>query len=178
MKASYLHAAAEPEQQQEQQQSDLVRSLPKVRQAAPPPEAVAVQHSSSYLYRQRRQEVMSGYDQCHVSALRCCILNAHAFLPPCCASLGIDCSPWQIATRLDLSPSAAQLGEDPDTQPRSYTTPERSWHEDAEDVNAQARQGFANAAKVRWWRLMCRLNCSLLHAGRDTTHAIDLSPHV
>lgn len=31
--------------------------MPKVRQAAPPPEAVAVQHSSSYLYRQRRQEV-------------------------------------------------------------------------------------------------------------------------
>lgn len=36
---------------------DLVRSLPPVRQAAPPPEALAVEHSSSYLYRQRRQEV-------------------------------------------------------------------------------------------------------------------------
>jgi hypothetical protein len=45
------------EEQQSDTKNDLVRSLPPVRQAAPPPEAVAVQHSSSYLYRQRRQEL-------------------------------------------------------------------------------------------------------------------------
>ena len=44
---------------------------------------------------------------------------------------------------------ALQLGVDPDASMLSYpSSSERSWREDAEDVNMTAASGIANAAKV------------------------------
>lgn len=41
-----------------------------------------------------------------------------------------------------------QLGDDPDAPLPRYPSSERSWREDARDVNTSAATGIANAAKV------------------------------
>ena len=55
--AEYHDAGAEPREDRSVWQRDLVRSVPPVRGPAEPPQPIEVQHSSSYLYRRRQEEV-------------------------------------------------------------------------------------------------------------------------